>query len=268
MATAAREAACLLVIGWSPWPRVMHTFPEDVREALEAFRPEPDEPPKPDELGQWFIRLLWRLSPITTVNSPEYDKYLNPISRGAFTDASLEAAVRKFKFESFPEPRQLQKFLVEWWKEHRPQRRRRRRSLILTDQARRLLLTARAGTAIPNSPLKKLTKLHVRIAYALACRPSGQLSHEQLAHAADASVRTVRRALPALRALRLLPQRRRDPPQTKKMPKHVHGFERVMALIAEHAGVPVKTLYRWEQDLRAGLGKPRQEEWARPPHER
>jgi hypothetical protein len=32
-----------------------------------------------------------------------------------------------------------------------------------------------------------------------------------------------------------------------------------MALIAEHAGVPVKTLYRWEQDYRAlQRMKPRQ----------
>jgi hypothetical protein len=231
----------------------MQTFPEEVREELKTFRPESDEPPEPNELRQWFIRLVWRLSPATAVKSPAYDKYLKPINRRAFTDASLEAAVDNFKFEPFPEPTQLRKFLVDWWKEHRPPNRRRRRSLILTDQARRLLLTAKAGTAIPNCPVKRLTALHVRIAHTLASWPHayGQPSHQQLACATDTDVRTVRRALPALQALGSLPQRRRDPPQTKKMPRHVHGFERVMALIARHAGVPVKTLYRWEQDYRA-----------------
>jgi hypothetical protein len=240
----------------------MQTFPEDVREELGTFRPEPDEAPKPDELSQWFIRLVWRLCPITTVNSPDYDKYLKPINRRAFTDASLEAAVRKFKFEPFPEPRQLQKFVIEWWRKHRPQR-RRHRSLTLTDEARRLLLTAKAGTAIPNGPVKRLTDLHVRIAHTLASWPHayGQPSHQHLACATDTNVRTVRRALPALQAHGSLPQRKRDPPQTKKMPRHVHGFERVMALIAKHAGVPVKTLYRWEQDLRALQRMKRQPGW-------
>jgi hypothetical protein len=49
-----------------------------------------------------------------------------------------------------------------------------------------------------------------------------------------------------------------------ELPKHIRGFHRVMAAIAAHAGCKPATLYLWVEEYRASLGKPRQEEWARP----
>jgi hypothetical protein len=244
----------------------METFPEDVRKELETFRPEQSERPgeSPDvndkaHRWRWLKRLAMQFverdpkeppTPTTEAVRGDYAKCF-AVSRTVFTDASLEDARRRF--ESFPDPEALRKFLIEWGEKHRPSqpfdKHRRRRSLILTDQTRRLLLTAKVGTAVSNGPFKQLTKLHVHIAMVLARCPSAQPSHEELARGAGASIRTVRRVVPALRALRLLPQS--DPPQTTKWPRHVHGFQRVMALIAKHADVPVKTLYRWERDYRA-----------------
>jgi hypothetical protein len=244
----------------------MQTFPEDVREALQTFGPEQSEclsesPYESDNAHRW--RWLKRLAlqfverdpkepcmPASEAAPRDYTKCF-AVSRAVFTEAALKAARHRFK--SFPDPEALRKFLIEWGEKHKPSKPsdkdRRRRRLILTDQARRLLPTAKAGTGISNGPVKQLTELHVQIAKVLAQLPSAQPSHEELAGAANASLRTVRRAVPALRALHLLPQS--HPPETKTMPKHVHGFQRVMTLIAKHADVPVKTLYRWERDYRA-----------------
>jgi hypothetical protein len=48
---------------------------------------------------------------------------------------------------------------------------------------------------------------------------------------------------------------------TMELPKHVVGFQRVMAAIAAHAGCKPATLYLWVEEYRASLGKPRQEDW-------
>jgi hypothetical protein len=274
MAAAAREVVCLYAIGWIPWPTVMGTFPKDVRKELETFRPEQSDrlSESPDvndkahkrrwlkQLAMQFVERDPKESHISTPSPEKPRDYARcfAISRAVFSEAALEGARRRF--ESFPSPEALRKFLIEWGEKHRPSKPsdkdRSRRSLSLTDQARRLLLTARVGTAVPNGPFKQLTKLHVHIAHTLASWPHayGQPSHQHLAFATGTSIRTVRRVVPALRALRLLPQS--DPLETKTMPKtmprHVHGFRRVMALIAKHADdVPVKTLYRWERDYKA-----------------
>jgi hypothetical protein len=77
----------------------------------------------------------------------------------------------------------------------------------------------------------------------------------------------VRRALPALRAVGALYDGWRGLSTIEK-PAHVRGFQqKVMTPIAADAGVPVKTLYRWEGDLRESLGKSRKIE-RRPPGKR
>ena len=88
-------------------------------------------------------------------------------------------------------------------------RRQRNLNLVLSPEERQQLVEGaeaahRDRTTIPDGPVRQLTSLHVQIARILASWQSGQASHEQLAHAAGTSVRTVRRALPALRALGLL----------------------------------------------------------------
>jgi hypothetical protein len=151
----------------------------------------------------------------------------------------------------------------------KPDRDRRQRSLLhLTHQERRRLLAAKPGAEVDDGLAvnqrrkltRRLTHLHVRIAHTLARWPDGQPSHEQLAQAAGTSARTLRRALSALRKLGLLPGGRRGLVRTE-VPKHAHGFQRIMAAIADHAGCSVPTLYRWEQDLRALRGKPRRMTW-------
>jgi hypothetical protein len=276
---AAREAACKLVIGQEPSPGEWQRVPDYARPALEALRPERSryqssrlvDVPKPDEPGRWFLRLVTEFSSEMTAEEVDLGNYAkcSVLSPSVFTDASLKAARRKFKV--FPAPAPLRKFLIDWGEEHRswelPDEDQRHRSLVLTNAERQHLLTAEAvwrnRIPIPDGPVKRLTRLHVRIAHILASWQRGEPPHEQLALAAGTSVRTVRRALPALRTLGLLPDGIRGLSRTE-MPKRVSGFQSVMAVIAAHAGCSVKTLYRWEQDYRALQGKPRRMEWRRP----
>ena len=222
----------------------------------EALRPEPDQPPY--DRVRWFLRLVSGFRPTTEVALKDYDKCF-VLSPGIFTDASLEATLRKFKV--FPDPAPLRQFLIDWGEEHRsrghPDKYRRKGSLNLTNEERRRLVEAaeaahRDRTPIPDGPVKQLTNLHVHIAHILASWQGGQASHEQLALAAGTSVRTVRRALPALRAIGLLPGIREL--SSPKPPKNVWGIKQVMDVIAAHTGRSVKTLYRWEREAR--LGKP------------
>jgi hypothetical protein len=172
------------------------------------------------------------------------------LSLSLFNDASLEDAKREF--EAFPPPTELRRFLIDWGKEHRPSnlpdKDRRHRSLILTDADRQRLLRAEAG--------KGLTQCRVRIARTLASWPHayGQPSHQHLACATGTSVRTVRRALPALRAIGLLPDGKGRLMRIK-LSTQVRGFQQAMAAIAVHAGSSAKTLYRWEGDLRENRNK-------------
>jgi hypothetical protein len=214
----------------------------------------------PDNPRWWLYRLGMKCVPTTTVNLRDYKRCL-AMKSGVFTDASLEAA--RLEFKDFPNPTALRKFLINWETEHDPPRTHkdpRHRSLLLTDEDRQRLRAAVVGCRVPNGPVKRLTQLHVRIAHDLASWQDGQPSHEKLARAVGANVRTVRRALPALRAIGLLPQGRRGLMRIE-MPRHVHGFKQVMEAIAAHAGCSVKTLYRWEQDWRETLGKPRHMDW-------
>jgi hypothetical protein len=285
IAIAAREAACKLAAGQKLTPVERKRLPGYVRHALVHLKPKRsrylssrlDESPKPYDPRRWLIRLGMARAPITTVKLQDYDACV-AVGPELFTDALLEAAVREF--ESFPGPAPLLKFLRDWRKKHPPstrpsQKRWHQRSLWLTDTERKHLVEAaetayRNGTVVPNGPVKRLTGVHVRIAQHLAGwepeqskQPTGRNrkrerpSHEKLAQAASTSVRTVRRALPALRALGALYDEWRGLSTIEK-PAHVVGFQqKVMALIAEHAGVPVKTLYRWEGDLRETVGKSR-----------
>jgi hypothetical protein len=254
---ATRAAARKLAIGLKLSPGEWQRLPDYVHPALKAIEAEQSwrlaAPSKP-EVRRWFARLgmQLRLVPPVEVAMRDYEKCF-VLSRGVFTDASLEAAMRKFKV--FPAPAALRKFLIDWGEEHKPSnlpdKDRRHRSLILTDTDRQRLLSAKAG--------KGLAKCHVRIAQSLASWPCGQPSHEQLATAAGTSVRTVRRALPALRALGLLPDGRWGLSRIE-LPKHVWGFQDVMVTIAAIAGCSVKTLYRWEKDLRIELSQWDQED--------
>ena len=273
MVAAAREAASLYAIGWSPWRAVMQTFPEDVREAVEAFRPEqPSRPGESPDVSDNAHRWQWlkRLAMEFVGRDPKEPRIATTrdlskcfaLSRAVFTDAALEAARRRFG--SFPDPEELRNFLIEWGEKNRPLKRRdgdrRHSSLVLTDQERLRLRTAQVGTPVPNGPIKRLSPLHVRIAQCLASWETEPPTHQQLAKVTGASVRTVLRALLVLRALRLLAQEQRALSRIvmPELPKQVRGFDRVMALIAAHASraehtrVAVKTLYRWEGDLRAG----------------
>jgi hypothetical protein len=81
----------------------------------------------------------------------------------------------------------------------------------------------------------------------------GQPSHEQLARATDTSVRTVPRALLALRAIGLLSDGK-ERVMPIKQPEQVRHIQRAMAAIAARAGCSVKTLYQWDQE--ANLEKP------------
>jgi hypothetical protein len=248
-----RRAAQKLFRGLTVWPGEWQRLPDYVRPALKAIEAAQSwrlaEPVRPN-IHRWFARLVMWIPPDMTVDPRDYAKCF-VLSRGVFTDASFEAAKRKF--EAFPSPAQLLKFLIDWGEEHRPSnlpdKDRRHRRLILTGADRQRLLNAEAG--------KGLTQCHVRIAHTLASWPHayGQPSHQHLACATGTSCRTVRRALSALCAVGLLPEGRGLP---VKMPKQVPGLEPALAATAARAGCSVKTLYRWQRE--ASLEKPHQEE--------
>ena len=233
-------------------------MPDYARPALEALRLERN--PRPYSLLRWFRHLLWRLPPTTQVEDlRDYAKCF-ALSPSVFTDASLEAAVRKF--EVFPAPAPLRKLLIDWGEEHQsrrgPDKYRRRSSLVLTDQERLHLRAAADAARCANGPIKHLTERHVRIVRVLAL-PYWQNKpprHIELALASGTNIRTVRRALAALRTLGLLPGI--GELSSLKLPENIPGFPSVMAVFAAHAGRSVKTLYRWE--LAASLEKPHQEE--------
>jgi hypothetical protein len=257
-----RAAAQRLDSGLKISPGGWQRLPDYVHPALKAIEAERAwrlaEPDRPDKL-RWLARLVREFVLTTEVALRDYERCFK-LSVGIFTDASFEAVKRTFK--AFPSPAELLKFLIDWGEEHRPSnlpnkdRRHSHRRLILTDADRQRLLSVEAGN--------ELTKCHVRIAHTLASWPHayGQPSHQHLASATGTSVRTVPRALRALRAIGLLPDDK-GRVMPIKLPEQVRDFQPAMAAIAAHAGRSVKTLYRWEQDLRAlrgaRAGKPRQE---------
>jgi hypothetical protein len=269
---AALEIARKLAIGREPTRAEWRRVPDYVRPALEALRSDRPryqssrlvEPSRPDDPRRWLIRLGNRLVPTDEADLPNYDQYFSSLDPGSlspdvFTDAALEAAV--LAFQALPDPPTLRAFLKDWWKKHGPSKlsekleaarlkeERRQRRLVLTDDERQLLRTAKAGAPIPNSPTRRLTKFHVCIAKVLACWKCGIPSHEQLASAAKTSIRTVRRALPDLRALGLLPEGIRGGSKLE-MPKRVWGFQKVMNVFASNTGRSEKTLYRWVKQYR------------------
>jgi hypothetical protein len=241
----ARAAAQKLNRGLTLSPREWQDLPDYVHPALKAIEAKQSRrlgPPYRPDMRRWFARLVREFVLTTEVDLRDYKSCFD-LSLGVFTDASFEAAKRKFK--AFPAPGPLRKFLIDWGEEHRPSnlpdKDRRHQSLFLTDADRRRLLNAEVG--------KGLTERHVRIAHTLASRPCGQPSHEQVAKAACTSVRTVRRALPALRALGLLSEGRRNLLRIK-LSKQVRGFQPALIAIAARAGCSTKTLYRWELETR------------------